>query len=838
LEKARGHKYIKRTGTPGHYRYEYETPSGEKVTVPSRAAEKAPMKEETFSAAKAAPTHVSRQLQKYPDGTMIQVKRAPKAEAKWFTRKGMFWHEEGTESRDETSDIVKMIQAQEGMKANIRVPREPAKEKPPKVVSDPVKQKEAAREYLENRRNQLMEGIAKIQRRARPDADDEKSLKAMAESLKKTQAQLEALDVEKKTETEDSKTKAEWEKRAGIPYPKTLDDLTRAAYKASDDSVALDKKNKKLESEGKAVDTAAILALTDRVNALRSAIDAQGEAAWKNYEAGEYGGERPVGIRNPTGPQFYKKPTKTEKSISALDTLAKALPSEETDISPEKARKILHDGEVHGRPLTDQQRKFFGAIASKGKKKTEKSMSAIDALNKHINEDETLEKGMFGYGVNGNLEWAGRMSGTPFEVDALQCVKDLNTAEYDRKMVFKKYDKPWDEKRRMDPVERAKLEKKTNEMYEKCRKKENDIRMKMDEIEKKYLDWRIEQAKEAKKSEGVDGDLEKAGPYIGPKGGKWADAAHTIPWKTPWKTPPKSIPQKESEKEKLLSEHQEKIIAKKAEVLALLKTYEDLQEEGNRKGYNKISLLHGLSPEAEAHRNKQKAAWKAMDESHSELGVLENKIPSLVKKSMNGLGALEEHLMKSDIPTGQPTDISGGPENGGPLDGKGKNAGTSNAPQPDPDQTPEGNPKDVPTPKGEDWSLEEQARKVFGGLGGTMKSMGSLEHDQAIAERNLKKGEPDVHPLQTSAIHGGGVAVSKSGTHELDPRNAIISQEVLCKSCNHTHPAMLTACPNCGNGTIGNEVLHKSNPGVILDDPKGRPLLKPPPTPKDILIKE
>ena len=29
--------------------------------------------------------------------------------------------------------------------------------------------------------------------------------------------------------------------------------------------------------------------------------------------------------------------------------------------SPAKARKILHDGKVHGKPLTAQQRKFFGA---------------------------------------------------------------------------------------------------------------------------------------------------------------------------------------------------------------------------------------------------------------------------------------------------------------------------------------------------------------------------------------------------------------------------------------------------------------------------------------------
>lgn len=38
----------------------------------------------------------------------------------------------------------------------------------------------------------------------------------------------------------------------------------------------------------------------------------------------------------------------------------------------------------------------------------------------------------------------------------------------------------------------------------------------------------------AKKS--MDSDLHKAGPYIGPKGGKWADPKHTIPWKEGGKT--------------------------------------------------------------------------------------------------------------------------------------------------------------------------------------------------------------------------------------------------------------------------------------------------------------
>jgi hypothetical protein len=37
--------------------------------------------------------------------------------------------------------------------------------------------------------------------------------------------------------------------------------------------------------------------------------------------------------------------------------------------SAKKAKTILHDGTVHGRPLTERQRRFFGAVSHKGKKR-------------------------------------------------------------------------------------------------------------------------------------------------------------------------------------------------------------------------------------------------------------------------------------------------------------------------------------------------------------------------------------------------------------------------------------------------------------------------------------
>lgn len=73
------------------------------------------------------------------------------------------------------------------------------------------------------------------------------------------------------------------------------------------------------------------------------------------------------------------KEEKARKSMDAADHLGeylekgeskKALPSEEAKVSPEKARQILRDGEVHGHPLTEAQRGMFGAIAGKGAKKS------------------------------------------------------------------------------------------------------------------------------------------------------------------------------------------------------------------------------------------------------------------------------------------------------------------------------------------------------------------------------------------------------------------------------------------------------------------------------------
>lgn len=53
------------------------------------------------------------------------------------------------------------------------------------------------------------------------------------------------------------------------------------------------------------------------------------------------------------------------------------------DISPDKARQILHDGEVNGHPLTDKQRRMFGAAASQGDKAFDAELDQREAEAKN-----------------------------------------------------------------------------------------------------------------------------------------------------------------------------------------------------------------------------------------------------------------------------------------------------------------------------------------------------------------------------------------------------------------------------------------------------------------------
>ncbi len=89
------------------------------------------------------------------------------------------------------------------------------------------------------------------------------------------------------------------------------------------------------------------------------------------------------GSEGPNAGEIAEDLVLTPDEIQALEDLASGIdkagapsrkkyaagevPSETADVSPEKAKKILEDGEIDGKPLTEVQRGMFGAIAGKAK---------------------------------------------------------------------------------------------------------------------------------------------------------------------------------------------------------------------------------------------------------------------------------------------------------------------------------------------------------------------------------------------------------------------------------------------------------------------------------------
>lgn len=55
----------------------------------------------------------------------------------------------------------------------------------------------------------------------------------------------------------------------------------------------------------------------------------------------------------------------------------KAVKKPHPGLTSRKAREILHDGTVHGRPITDRQRRFFGAVSSESRQDERGSMRAL-----------------------------------------------------------------------------------------------------------------------------------------------------------------------------------------------------------------------------------------------------------------------------------------------------------------------------------------------------------------------------------------------------------------------------------------------------------------------------
>jgi hypothetical protein len=114
-----------------------------------------------------------------------------------------------------------------------------------------------------------------------------------------------------------------------------------------------------------------------------------------------------------------------------------------------------------------------------------------------------------------------------------------------------------------------------------------------------------------------------------------------------------------------------------------------------------------------------------------------------------------------------------------------------------------------------------------------------MAKQQAVKLAKLHKSQDVVlHPYQEARMNAGledtiERRLNKSEPYMEDPSLVpglpLISQGVLCKSCNHKHTAAVTACPHCGAGTTVSQVM----PGVSVNGPMGimqksaAPVLRP-----------
>jgi hypothetical protein len=390
LEKAGGHKYIERRGTPGHYTYVYESEStGMREMAPSRGASSvmAAMKSKAGhyrnakKAARSADSAGDHALaaKRWGEAEVLatqihaMARKVGHEENKWeeLASDAKFWKERHEETLkalgDKAANIRKeTLSSPGGATSAVR-----------KVRGESVSSATVDRNKLARYINQATmtprdlvsayPGMGDSEAKALLDGlyvdgrvDRKPGAKVTMDTIFGTIRGKYREDIPAVGEVrspEHRKTSLESAQGA-----KVFDDLTEDQQKVLAETVG--------EEAGK-------------IQSYTVASDSLAEAGLIEADSGALTdkGHKLMGTRVT---RYNEKGAK--KSWDAIDELRKAvgLPSASADISPAKARQILHDGTVHGKPLTEQQRKFFGAIGghlpAPGKKKTEKSMNAIEAL--------------------------------------------------------------------------------------------------------------------------------------------------------------------------------------------------------------------------------------------------------------------------------------------------------------------------------------------------------------------------------------------------------------------------------------------------------------------------
>lgn len=478
-------------------------------------------------------------------------------------------------------------------------------------------------------------------------------------------------------------------------------------------------------------------------------------------------------------------------------------------------------------------------------------------------EEDGMEKSLY------NIGFADRMAGTPFEADALRAIKEQCAIQKARDEVYAKFRTTWQERQAMDPVDAAKKSKQQSQAMEAIDKKEDALRKVKDQIEMKYLDWRIAQAESA-------GEMRKALPSasadISPEKARQILHDGTVHGKPLTDQQRKFFgaigghlpaPGKKGKAMKKADDGKPGESLEETSVAELRNTYQDIKTRLEQKPDDKALQARYKAIGAELKRrgtDKGEGMIMRKSDGLDELGDMLSKANGDLSP-----GSDPDGLPKHDWQTlghAKSSEVDGGSADGGELDGVGMTAGSSDS-GPGPGQNAQGQLTGVPAPKGEKFSeddAEDEAqmkphqKALERSLQKSITPANQREavaHANAVAVSRLQKGMPDVrigeaHPYSMDVVHGDMDKVAAGLVEDsfyhgrpptLAPDGSILRKSITC-SCGHEHPAMLTACPACSAGTTANRLLPHGGwvgqPSTVLE--KSQPLLRKPPEEPDLYL--
>ena len=528
-------------------------------------------------------------------------------------------------------------------------------------------------------------------------------------------------------------------------------------------------------------------------------------------------------------PDYYRKLVEMENRgeidskdvdpvVAASMDLSASKPIAKGDLTPSKAKKILHEGVAQGHEITDKQRRYFGAVAGGNAKKSLDPSEKI-AGTPHMFTDTEMEV----------MEAEGgtvvTISGKTYHLHAatqLWCdfSGDMLTIEEIQELIQKEANKEGAQKARPPSTPIGSV---TAGGYQKI--SENSyVPFNPQNQQQRGLAMPGQQIPQQQPGVPPPGEapIQQPMPPQAPPMPQQAPPMAMAPPQAPGPVAPTPPP------------------AASPPPIGAPKGKEQMSI-GAKKEIPKKEGMPNQPPSAEKSEKikigdmeytKNGEQWLDSNNQPFQMADITGMIQAAITngqpvqtmgKSVNfltkGLNALKTYLdlNKSAMPTGESV-IPQESANGGNLAetrGKVKKTGGKSEV---PGTTKEGNIEGLAEPKKEKLSEDDDENEE-----------GMDSHDKPIEKK------PDaMHPYAEKSLFGGledkteqlikGETFYASEEPTLCKNQTILQMGILCKSCNIKHSAALTACPNCGNGSVGSRVL----PAGMANLAKSRgPMLRP-----------